>query len=131
MEQRHPGLSVKAHPFIKLDAKIMVSNITCEKELVTVVTAVTSDNEDSSSDDEIIAGPSTVTSTTTPLSMETTTIFLDEQWQDFMDYDITELSVVALIGEDSIATAMRVAGISISSTTRIMTWDGLIDYELD
>jgi hypothetical protein len=133
MEQRHPGLEVKAYPFIKLDSKIMVSNITCEKELVTVVTAVTQENEDSTPDYEIVAGPSIVTSPATPSSLDTTTTSSDEQfdWTDLMEYDLTELSTVSLIGEDSIATAMRVAGIYISSTTRIMTWDGLIDYELD
>jgi hypothetical protein len=133
MEQRHPGLEVKSYPFIKLDAKIMVSNITCEKELVTVVTAVTPENEDTSPEYEIVAGPSTVASPATTSPLETSATSTDEQfdWTDLKEYDLTELSAVSLIGEDSIATALRVAGIYISSTTRIMTWDGLIDYELD
>jgi hypothetical protein len=131
MEQRHPDLEVKAYPFIKLDEKVMVSNITCETELVTVVTAVTPDNEDTLPETEIMAGPSIVASPHTPSPSSTTSTEEQFDWTDLMQYDYTELSVTSLIGEDNMTTAMRVAGIHIASTTRIMTWDGIIDYELD
>ena len=133
MEQRHPELEVKANPFIKLDEKVMVSNITCEKETVTVVTAVTPENEDILPEQEIVAGPSTVAPPPSPYTTESSTESTDDQfdWTDSMQYEYTELSVTSLIGEDNITTALRIAEISIASTIRIMSWEGIIDYELD